>query len=97
MIVMDPLALQLSCTCVNGTGQRRYDLLARHFEQALGRATTGKERLLDVVPVELHQKTPLIFGSRDEVDRVGRLYTGCDLKGERSPLFGRRGLFRAFS
>lgn len=37
MIVMDPLALQLSCTCVNGTGQRRYDLLARHFEQALGR------------------------------------------------------------
>lgn len=67
------------------------------MEQAAGRASTGKDRLLDVVPVELHQKTPLICGSRDEVDRVGRLYTGCDLKGERSPLFGRRGLFRAFS
>lgn len=66
------------------------------MEQAGAYATTGKERLLDVVPVELHQKSPLIFGSRDEVDRVGRLYTGCDLKGERSPLFGRRGLFRAF-
>jgi fructose-1,6-bisphosphatase I len=67
------------------------------IEQAGGRATTGKERLLDVVPVDLHQKAPLIFGSSDEVDRVGRLYSGCDLKGERSPLFGRRGLFRAFS
>lgn len=67
------------------------------IEQAGGRATTGKERLLDVVPVELHQKAPLIFGSVDEVDRVGRLYSGCDLKGERSPLFGRRGLFRAYS
>lgn len=67
------------------------------MEQAGGRATTGKDRLLDVVPVELHQKAPLIFGSRDEVDRVGRLYSGVGLKGERSPLFGRRGLFRAFN
>lgn len=38
MVVMDPLALQLSCTCVEGTGQRRYDLLARHLESMLGRA-----------------------------------------------------------
>lgn len=37
MVVMDPLALQLSCTCVEGTGQRRYDLLAKHLEQAAGR------------------------------------------------------------
>jgi len=38
MIVMDPLALQLSCACVEGTGQRRYDLLAAHLEQATGRS-----------------------------------------------------------
>ncbi len=67
------------------------------IEQAGGRATTGHERLLDVVPVGLHQKTPLICGSREEVDRVIRLYTGLDFKGERSPLFGRRGLFRAMT
>lgn len=36
MIVMDPLALPLSCTCVQGTGQRRYDVLAVHLEKALG-------------------------------------------------------------
>ncbi|MBI5775468.1 MAG: PQQ-binding-like beta-propeller repeat protein [Verrucomicrobia bacterium] len=37
LIVMDPLALQLSCTCVSGTGQRRYDLLAAHLEKSTGR------------------------------------------------------------
>lgn len=66
-------------------------------EQAGGRATTGHERLLDVVPTSLHQKTPLICGSRDEVDRVSRLYTGVGFKGVQSPLFGRRGLFRAMT
>jgi ABC-type phosphate/phosphonate transport system substrate-binding protein len=38
LIVMDPLALQLSCTCVKGTGQRRYDQLAAHLEKSLGRS-----------------------------------------------------------
>ena len=65
------------------------------IEQAGGRATTGHERVLDVVPTSLHQKTPLICGSLEEVDRVSRLYSGLGFKGERSPLFGRRGLFRA--
>jgi fructose-1,6-bisphosphatase I len=69
--------------------------LAWLIEQAGGRATTGRERVLDVVPVTLHQKTPLICGSRDEVDRVMRIYSGQEFKSERSPLFGRRGLFRA--
>ncbi len=64
-------------------------------EQAGGRATTGRDRVLDVVPASLHQKTPLICGSRDEVDRVMRIYSGQEFKGDRSPLFGRRGLFRA--
>jgi fructose-1,6-bisphosphatase I len=67
------------------------------IEQAGGSATTGLERVLDVVPTALHQKTPLICGSREEVDRVTRLYTGLDFKGERSALFGRRGLFRAMT
>lgn len=65
------------------------------IEQAGGRATTGRERVLDVVPAALHQKTPLICGSRNEVDRVMRIYSGQEFKGDRSPLFGRRGLFRA--
>ncbi|HMN38531.1 MAG TPA: class 1 fructose-bisphosphatase [Hyphomicrobium sp.] len=66
------------------------------IEQAGGRATTGQDRLLDVVPGSLHQKTPLICGSREEVDHLARLYGGSFLKGEHNPLFGRRGLFRAW-
>lgn len=66
------------------------------MEQAGGRATTGIDRLLDAVPVSLHQKTPLICGSREEVDHLARLYNGGYLKGEHNPLFGRRGLFRAW-
>jgi outer membrane protein assembly factor BamB/ABC-type phosphate/phosphonate transport system substrate-binding protein len=37
ILVMDPLALQLSCACVDGTGQRRYSKLADHLKGALGR------------------------------------------------------------
>lgn len=37
MIVMDPLALPLSCACVPGTGQRRYEQLAAHLEKSTGR------------------------------------------------------------
>ena len=41
--------------------------LAMVAEQAGGRATTGSQRILDVVPSELHQKVPLIVGSKDDV------------------------------
>ncbi len=41
--------------------------LAFVLEQAGGQATTGKQRILDVVPTSLHQSVPLVIGSRDEV------------------------------
>jgi fructose-1,6-bisphosphatase I len=39
-------------------------------EQAGGRATDGARDILDVPPTGLHQRTPLIVGSREEVDRL---------------------------
>lgn len=39
-------------------------------EQAGGAATDGKTRILEKVPQALHQRTPLIIGSKAEVDRV---------------------------
>ena len=42
--------------------------LAMVIEQAGGRATNGKIRILDVQPKDLHQRTPLIIGGLDEVD-----------------------------
>ena len=37
VVVMDPLAAQLSCPCVAGFAQRDYPALGRHLEQAVGR------------------------------------------------------------
>ena len=67
------------------------------IEQAGGRATTGRERLLDVIPESLHQRVPLILGSRDEVDRIERYHaehaSGLDCPYS-SPLFNERSMFR---
>jgi fructose-1,6-bisphosphatase I len=40
------------------------------IEQAGGAASAGAGRLLDVVPQKLHDRTPVILGSRREVERV---------------------------
>ncbi|MCL2830154.1 MAG: class 1 fructose-bisphosphatase [Betaproteobacteria bacterium] len=39
-------------------------------EQAGGAASTGRGRILDIAPVELHQRVPVILGSKNEVERV---------------------------
>jgi fructose-1,6-bisphosphatase I len=39
-------------------------------EQAGGRATNGKERILDLQPTELHQRTPLFIGSKNMMDEL---------------------------
>ncbi|BGP30126.1 Fructose-1,6-bisphosphatase [Rhodotorula toruloides] len=40
------------------------------FEQAGGMATTGKERILDIVPTSIHQRTPVFMGSKEDVEDV---------------------------
>ena len=62
-------------------------------EQAGGAATDGENRILDKVATDRGQRTPLIFGSTSEVERVKRYYR-LPVGGSRSPLFSRRGLFR---
>lgn len=39
-------------------------------EQAGGSATDGTSRILDIVPTELHERTPLVIGSREDVGFV---------------------------
>ncbi len=41
-------------------------------ERAGGAATNGLDRILDIVPSELHQRTPLVIGSRRDVEFVAR-------------------------
>ena len=68
--------------------------LAWIIEQAGGAATNGRERILGLAPTSLHQRTPFVAGSRTEVEYLVRLHKDPFGAGERSPLFGRRGLFR---
>jgi fructose-1,6-bisphosphatase I len=66
-------------------------------EQGGGMASTGDARIADIVPASLRPRTPVILGSRDEIERIER-YHAEYLNGEdrpfRSPLFGTRSLFR---
>lgn len=46
-------------------------------EQAGGAATTGRQRILDIAPQDLHQRVPVILGSREEVERVTGYHQGA--------------------
>ena len=68
------------------------------IEQAGGGAITGRNRILDIKPTELHQRAPFIFGSKEEVDRLHRYHQeyveGKDPSSYDMPLFSSRSLFR---
>ena len=71
--------------------------IAMLVEQAGGRATTGEKRVLDLVPTGLHQRVPLILGSRNEVERIERYHAEFAAGVDRpfvSPLFNERSMFR---
>jgi fructose-1,6-bisphosphatase I len=44
-------------------------------EQAGGAATDGEQRILDIVPTNLHQRVPVFLGSKNEVERVTRYHS----------------------
>ncbi|MBT9496090.1 MAG: class 1 fructose-bisphosphatase [Zoogloea sp.] len=41
---------------------------------AAGAATTGRERILDIQPTKLHQRVPVVLGSKNEVELVTRYH-----------------------
>ena len=69
--------------------------IAYLIEQAGGAATDTASRILEIVPEGLHQRTPVVFGSLREVHRISRYHADPSGIGDRAPLFGNRGLFRA--
>ncbi|MFG1248964.1 class 1 fructose-bisphosphatase [Xanthobacter flavus] len=48
--------------------------LAFLVEQAKGGATDGTTRILDITPHHIHQRIPLVFGSKAEVDAIASYY-----------------------
>ena len=64
------------------------------MEQAGGYASTGRQRVLGVKPTSLHQRVGLVFGSRNEVERIERYHHEPATRDQGSPLFAARSLFR---
>ncbi|MBK9346693.1 MAG: class 1 fructose-bisphosphatase [Burkholderiales bacterium] len=64
------------------------------MEQAGGRASTGREAMLQVQPTSLHQRIGLIFGSKNEVERIERYHAEPAQVEISNPLFGKSSLFR---
>ena len=46
-------------------------------EQAGGASTDGQKRILDITPVELHQRTPLIIGSKTDVEEATKAFSAA--------------------
>ena len=67
--------------------------LAFLIEQAGGAAISGARECRNMIPTGLHDTAPFAAGSRDEIARLLRLQLHPDAPGERSQLFGHRGLF----
>jgi len=70
--------------------------MAMLIEQAGGAASTGGGRILDIVPAALHERVPVILGSKNEVARLDQYHSeheqGLD-QPYTSPLFKTRSLF----
>jgi fructose-1,6-bisphosphatase len=71
--------------------------MAMIVEQAGGAASTGRTRILSIVPQDVHERVPVVLGSRSEVERLVRYHESHD-RGEQlvfeTPLFNARSLFR---
>ncbi len=56
----------------NGKLRLMYENIPLAFiaEQAGGKATNGKQRILEIQPEDLHQRTPLFIGSKEMVEKA---------------------------
>ncbi|MCH7962486.1 MAG: class 1 fructose-bisphosphatase [Bacteroidetes bacterium] len=50
------------------------------IEQAGGRATNGKQRMLDIQPENLHQRVPIFIGSEEDVKMVEKFMAEVEVK-----------------
>lgn len=50
------------------------------MEQAGGMSTTGKERVMEITPEQVHVRVPIIMGSMNDVMEVKEAYDNWDGK-----------------
>ncbi len=71
-IFMYPIDDKMKAAGTEGKLRLMYEANPMSFivEQAGGASSTGRQRIMDLAPRHLHQRVPVILGSREEVDRV---------------------------
>ncbi|MFO0877832.1 MAG: PhnD/SsuA/transferrin family substrate-binding protein [Gemmataceae bacterium] len=72
LVVMDPMALELSCPCVKGYAQRNYSKLAAHLTKQLGREVKlhFADNLATALKVKTGGRADLVIG-KDSVVEAG--------------------------
>ncbi|RIA89847.1 fructose-1,6-bisphosphatase class 1/Sedoheputulose-1,7-bisphosphatase [Glomus cerebriforme] len=60
----------------NGKLRMLYECFPMAFltEQAGGKATTGKERVLDITPQKIHDRCPIFLGSKEDIEDIEEIY-----------------------
>jgi len=71
-VFMYPLDSKMKEKGIDGKLRLMYEANPMSFivEQAGGASTTGRERIMDIQPSNLHQRVPVILGSKNEVERI---------------------------
>ena len=74
---------------VNGKLRLLYEAAPMSFliEQAGGLSSTGRERIMDIFPENVHQRVPVIMGSKTEVQEVIDAYEAWDEQTASNDLF----------
>merc|ERR1712232_538939 len=65
---------------VNGKLRLLYEGAPMSFimEQAGGTSTTGKKRVMDITPEYVHQRVPIVMGSKNDVEEVIEAYAAAE-------------------
>ncbi len=75
-VFMYPLDEKIKAKGQNGRLRLMYEAnpMSMVIEQAGGAATTGRQRILDLQPEGIHQRAPVVLGSKNEVARITRYH-----------------------
>ena len=79
-IFMYPLDEKMKARGLEGKLRLMYEANPMSFiiEQAGGASSTGRERIMEIKPKDLHQRVPVILGSKHEVERVEAYHKEMD-------------------
>jgi fructose-1,6-bisphosphatase I len=71
-VFMYPLDSKMTAKGVEGKLRLLYEANPMSFivEQAGGMSITGRQRIMELKPGKLHQRVPVVLGSKEEVQRV---------------------------